>query len=265
MPLKSANLLPHSPLLIPEIAQMNYAFFKKTNEAYAETAEKLITKDVETIIIISSHAEISKDSFCLNVAPEMIINLKEFGFIPPKTIIKSDAIFADQINSKLGQDFPIEMISESVLDHGSAIPIFLLKNLGLNKKIIVISPASELDANKHYDFGLALGKLINESEKNIAIIASGDLSHRLKRKSPGGYSPKGAKFDNKIIENLSTENKAAENLLKMEEKLINEAGECAYKSLIISLGILNEKSFESKIMAYQNDFGVGYLSVDFKF
>ena len=140
----------------------------------------------------------------------------------------------------------------------------VLKKLGIDKKIIVISTGKNIDRTKHFDFGVALGELIEKNEKNIAIIASGDLSHRLKKKSPGGYSPKGAKFDNKIIENLSTDNQAAEQLLKMEEKLIEAAGECAYKSLIITLGILKNKNFESEILAYQNDFGVGYLSTDFK-
>ncbi len=264
MPLKSANLLPHSPLLIPEIAQINYAFFNKTSEAYTNTADKLKSQNIDTIIIISSHAEISDDHFCINVAPEMSINLKDFGFIPEKTIIKGDAVLADQINSLLSSSFPIEMASESILDHGSAIPAYLLKKLGIDKKIIVISTGKNIDRTKHFDFGVALGELIEKNEKNIAIIASGDLSHRLKKKSPGGYSPKGAKFDNKIIENLSTDNQAAEQLLKMEEKLIEAAGECAYKSLIITLGILKNKNFESEILAYQNDFGVGYLSTDFK-
>lgn len=264
MPLKSAQLLPHSPLLIPEVAQMNYAFFKKSVEAYNETAEKLKQKNIETILIISSHAEISPEFFCINVAPEMSVNLQDFGFIPQKTIINGDAVLADKINSELEKSFPIKMVSENILDHGSAIPSYLLKELGVNKKIVVISPASNLSAQSHYEFGLALGKLIDQNSKNIAVIASGDLSHRLKKKSPGGYSPKGAKFDNKIIESLSADQKAAEILLKVDAKLIQAAGECAYKSLIILLGILSDKTFESEIMAYQNDFGVGYLSVDFK-
>lgn len=265
MPLKSANLLPHSPLLIPEIAQINYAFFKKTSEAYEETAKKLKEKEIETLIIISSHAEISPNHFCINVAPEMFVNLKDFGFIPEKMSIKGDAVLADKINSLLEADFPIEMASETIIDHGSAIPAYLLRKLGFEGKVIIISSASEIEAQKHYEFGRSLGKIVNENEKNIAILISGDLSHKLKKKSPGGYSPKGAKFDNKIIETLSLDNEAINHLLKFDTNLVNSAAECAFKSLIIGLSVIEDKTFESEILAYQNDFGVGYLSASFKF
>jgi MEMO1 family protein len=264
MPLKSANLLPHSPLLVPEIGRANHAFFEKTSQSFTKTAEKLLAREIDTIIIISSHAEISADYFCLNVAPEMAVDLKDFGFIPPKTALPGASILADKINLELGATFPIQMASETSLDHGSSIPAYLFKNLGLSPKILVISPASGLDAETIFSFGSSLGKIIGENEKNIAVIASGDLSHRLKKKSPGGYSPKGARYDSRIIEGLREKGKAAENLLKIDKKLIEAAGECAYKPLILLLGLLNGIDFEVEIMAYQTDFGVGYLSADFK-
>ena len=104
-----------------------------------------------------------------------------------------------------------------------------------------------------------------ESDKKIAVISSSDLSHRLKKKSPGGYSPKGAKFDNKLIEYLADPKTAAANILKMDSKLIEAAGECGLKPIVVLLGILDGLENEAKILAYQTDFGVGYLSLNFKF
>ena len=264
MPLKAACLLPHSPLLIPEIAKANYSFFKKTTEAYKEIAEKLKEEKIEVLIILSPHASLEKKSFQINVAPEMEVNLKDFGFIPPKTFFQGEAVIADKIKESLEASFPISLSSEPIMDYGSAIPAYLLNLLGLNPKVIVISPASDLDRESQVNFGLSLKEIIEKQEKNIAVLASGDLSHRLEKKSPGGYSPKASKFDNKIIEILSEEENALEEIINLDNKLTNETAECALSPITTLLGVLKGEKFNSDILAYQTEFGVGYLSVNFE-
>ncbi len=264
MSLIKSAILPHSPLLIPEIGRANYSFLDKTTAAYLKIATELKNLEVETLVIISPHGANQDDSFVINVAPEMEVNFQDFGFIPPKTILSGDSLLADEINNSLRDEFKIQLISDNTLDYGSAIPAYLIKNLVGDFKIIVISPATELSLDEHFKIGEGLKKIINDSEKKIAIIASSDLSHRLKKKSPGGYSPKGAKFDNKLIEYLSEPKSAALNILKMDEKLIKDAGECGLKPILILLGILNDTEIKTKILSYQTDFGVGYLSLDFE-
>ncbi|MFA5886648.1 MAG: AmmeMemoRadiSam system protein B [Patescibacteria group bacterium] len=264
MPLLISALLPHSPLLIPEIGRANYDFLAKTVAAYQEIETELKTQEINTLIIISPHGLKQETAFTLNVAPEMSINLQDFGFIPPKTIFNGDALLADQIQKTLRPDFSLQLISEEILDYGSAIPLYLFKSL-LNKiKIITIYPASDLNDETQFKFGQALKIVLENSDKKIALIASGDLSHRLKKKSPGGYSPKGAKFDNKLIEFLSVAETAAENILTMDTKLIKDAGECGLHPLLILLGAITSRTRQSQLLAYQTDFGIGYLSFNFK-
>jgi aromatic ring-opening dioxygenase LigB subunit len=264
MSLNKALILPHSPLLIPEIGRTNHAFLEKTSQIYQQLNTELKELGFETIIIISPHGLESAKSFCLNVAPEMTINLQDFGFIPPKNTLLGDFLLADKIKNTLRNNFSLELASENILDYGSAIPLYLLKNPKYTFKILVISPAQDLDLETHYAFGQALQNIIKESPQKIAIISSSDLSHRLKKKSPGGYSPKGAKFDNKLIEYLSEPETAGENIIKLDPNLINEAGECGLKPIIILLGITQGLIADSKILAYQTDFGIGYLSLDLK-
>lgn len=266
MALIKTTLLPHSPLLISEIGQANYNFLTKTTAAYNQILVDLKKRGVETLVIISPHGQTQDRDFALNVAPEMTIDLKDFGFIPAKLVFTGDALLADQIKNALRPDFPLQLISEPLIDHGSAIPLYLLKDLATSGfKIIIISPASVLSLEEQLKFGARLGAVLRENEKKIAVIASGDLSHRLKRKSPGGYSPKGAKFDNKLIEYLSEPTGAVANILKMDANLIKDAGECGLKSLMILLGVLSNINWQPQVMAYQTDFGIGYLSLDFKF
>lgn len=264
MALIKTIVLPHSPLLIPEIGRANYSFLDKTTAAYKQIGESLKELEIDTLVIISPHGLIQDDTFTLNVAPEMSINLQDFGFIPPKTVLGGDSLLADQIKTGLRGEIPLQLISESILDYGSAIPAYLLKNLVGEFKIIVITPAENLGLEDHLNFGKRLQEIIKASDKKIAVLASSDLSHRLKRKSPGGYSPKGAKFDNKLIEYLSEPKTAAANILKMDAKLIKDAGECGLKPILIILGILEGIPSKSRIFSYQTDFGIGYLSLEFE-
>ncbi|MBN2854450.1 MEMO1 family protein [Patescibacteria group bacterium] len=263
MPLKSAYLLPHSPLLVPEIAKANHSFFDKTIKAYQAAAIKMKNQEVEILIILSPHSSLDKKTFQLNVAPEMEVDLKEFGFIPPKTLFTGAAVLADRINESLKDEFPLRLSSENLMDYGSAIPAYLLRQENFNPRILTISLADELEKELQLKFSQALGKIITESEKNIAIIASGDLSHRLQKKSPGGYSSKAAKFDNKIIELISDQETALEEILKLDNKITEITGECASVPLTGLLGVLSSINFETEILAYQTEFGVGYLSAEF--
>jgi len=265
MALIKTVILPHSPLLIPEIGRANYSFLDKTTSAYKQVGESLKNLGVDTLIIISPHGLSQDNAFTLNVAPEMTINLQDFGFIPPKTILKGDSLLADQIKNAINNELPIQLISEGVLDYGSAIPAYLLKSLIPDFKIIVLIPANDLSLEDHFKLGKHLKEIIESNNKKIAVISSSDLSHRLKRKSPGGYSPKGAKFDNKLIGYLSEPKTAAENILKMDANFIKDAGECGLKPIIILLGILEDKNIETRIFSYQTDFGIGYLSLEFEF
>ncbi len=264
MSLSSAALLPHSPLLIPEIGQANYKLLDKTISAYQEVGRNIKNKNTDTLIITSPHGAMQPDSFTLDIAPEMNIDLKDFGFIPPKTTLTGNIVLADKIVSSLRPDFPLQLSSTEALDQGSAIPIYTLREFLDQIKIIVLSSADNLSLEEHIKLGRRLRTVIDNETDNISIIASGDLSHRLQKKSPGGYSPKGTKFDNKLIEYLSNSQTALDNISKMDQKLIRDAKECALKPLLILLGILGEQPWQADVLNYQTDFGVGYLSLNFQ-
>ena len=51
----------------------------------------------------------------------------------------------------------------------------------------------------------------------------------------------------------------------MDKNLIEEAGECGYKSIIILLGALSlVPNFKFEILSYEGPFGVGYLVANAK-
>jgi len=259
--IKTAFITPHSPILISSIGKANTGLLEKTLEAYEKIATKLSENKIDKLIIISPHGQAHEDGLTLNVAPEFNINFETFGDYATKMNIAGDPVLAQAIKDTLKNEINVRLISETNLDYGSGIPIYLLAEALKDVKIISI-PSGNGSLADHFNFGQKLQTLLQNNDSRIAIIASGDLSHRLKRRSPAGYSPKGAKFDNKVIEYLNSPESAMDNILKMDSKTIADVMECGLKPISLLLGLLHNKKFDPKMLAYQTELGIGYLTMD---
>ena len=257
----SAFITPHSPLLIPAIGKTNTLLLQKTLEAYKKIEAKLLADPVETLIIISPHNPSAAAAWALNIVPEFTLKFESFGDFASKTKMAGDVTFAQELKENLKSGATIQLTSHKFLDYGSAIPLYLLASALKNTKIISLAHTSN-GLKNHFNFGKLLQNELISTNKKIAVIASGDLSQRLKRSSPAGYSPKGAKFDNKLIEYLNEAPTAADNILQMDQKLVETAQACGLKSIMMLLGILDKLPFAPQVLAYQTDFGVGYLTMD---
>lgn len=262
MPLTNAAIVTHSPILIPEIGKLNQQILQKTVDSYNELARELQGNDIETIVIISPHGLIQSDRFTINVGPELQIDLSSFGFLGATKKFFSDLNFIDELKKTEGAE--IQLISDPKVDYGASVPLYLLTTAMPDVKVVAINYAEELNLEEHLSLGKRLNQVIKNSSKRIAVIASGDLSHKLKKNSPAGYSPKGAKFDNKLIEFLNEPQTATANILNMDSKLIRDASQCGLKSIVVLLGTIDDRKYESEVMSYQTDLGVGYLMMNFK-
>ena len=254
-------ITPHPPVLIKSIGKESLLLLKKTIESYKEIEENLYASKAETIIIISPHGHMHTNAFTMNINPEFEINFEEFGDFSTKINLNGDTGLIYKIREKLETKVPLQLISEKNIDYGCGVPLYLLtKNL---KDIKVISIYySGLDLEAHFKFGKLLKKELLIDKNRFGIIASGDLSHRLSKEAPVGYSSQGAKFDKKIISYLK--NKKINKILNMNKKIIDQAGECGLKSIVILLGILDGMDYKPEILSYESPFGVGYLTVNFK-
>jgi len=261
MPIISAAIVPHPPLLIPNVGKNNINRLKATGEAYEKLEHNLYSGQIDTIIIISPHGPMFLESFTMNLSPEFNLNFEEFGDFSTKMSLIGDVGSAYKIREAMETKAPLQLISQPILDHGSSVPLFLLCQHLPNTKIIPIY-LSGLDLTSHYNFGCLLKRQLLISKNRLAIIASGDLSHRLSKDAPAGYSPKGKKFNKKLID-LLTKNEVKE-IIKLDQTLINEAGECGLKSIVVLLGILEGFKFEPQLLSYEAPFGVGYLVMNFK-
>lgn len=260
--IRSAFILPHSPLLIPAIAKGNSILVEKTAASYAKVKEKIALEKIDGILIVSPHGPVQPESFVIQAPWKLQARFDDFGDFSSKAEFNGDPEMAYLLKEAAESRFSVRLSSEERLDYGSAIPLFTLMPEIANLKVVQIS-YSGLSLEDHLECGSLLGTELERSPKNWAVIASGDLSHRLTRNAPGGYSSKAAKFDNKVIEYLNDPENAASQITRIDSKLASEVKECGLKSIAMLLGTIKGWDYQPQVLSYQSDLGIGYLTMAF--
>jgi len=196
-----------------------------------------------------------------------IESLKNLGEMFKK--INPDSILISSPHPDWGIKVPLHFLISNIKNQKSKTQ-FKIQNYQ-NPDNPVIEPnticpiMTTIDSPKqHFEWGKQIYKSkIKNCKLKIAIIASGDLSHCLKKEGPYGFNPQGPEFDKALIEFLKK--KDIENFLKLDE-MFPEAGECGLRSFSFILGILEtaKPDWQAKILSYEGPFGVGYLVVNFE-
>ncbi len=263
MPLSFAAITPHSPLLIPSIGKNNLSRLEKTNNSYKKIGRFLAEENIETLVIISPHGGPNEKKIALNASPKISVNFEEFGDFSSKTETETDLETAEAIRLSLLESNSVIAINKVVPDFGSGVPAYLLLK-EFKKLEVVLVNTSLLDENEHFKIGTAIGKSLEESGKRIAVTASADLSHCLDKKSPAGYSPKGQKFDLRLLDLIRE--KRIDDLIGLDEKIIDEAKTCGLKPIMTLFGALSGAGadWEMVTSTYEAPFGIGYLTASLK-
>ena len=205
---------------------------------------------------------------CFSPHPPLL--LPTVGSKEDRARVKKTITSLEQLGKKLKETNPEQIIISSPHPNwGFDVPLhFIAPNFKgeIDRRLVGIEPPK---------FSFEEGKRTYqqlEKGKKYALIASGDLSHRLKEDGPYGFHPDGPKFDQRLIKLL--EDKDIENFLKLDE-MFPQAGECGLRSFSFLLGILEEwqsskaeqkprLAWQPKIISYEGPFGVGYLTANFR-
>lgn len=259
------GIAPHPPIIIPEIGRDRLNEAQQTVDGMSELSRQIKEKGPEVLVIISPHGQIRQEGPAVLAGKRLQGDLGKFGFAGISLTLHTDRPLIDNLveETALGPLKPVllensdPLLPESSgLDHGATVPLYYLNKAGLDIPGVHISvsfhPYSQL-----YDFGRCLGRAVQKRGLEAAVVASGDLSHRLKPGAPGGYSPRGIDFDRQLVELLRAGR--VDEILNIDRSLVEEAGECGLRSFIIALGMLDGKGFKSEIISYEGPFGVGYL------
>ena len=257
-------IVPHPPLLVPDIGRGQEVAISATIQAMEELADKLTEQHPQTVLIVSPHGVYYDDAMGILAAASSTGDLRNWGVREPRHTFDNDLEMVALIRKEAeAADIPINSMGDKSyeLDHGVMVPMhFLLP--GMKRVPLVPLAFSWLSLENHFTFGKVIKRAADQSQKRVALIASGDLSHRLIPGAPAGYEPLGKAFDEKLVQALSCLD--SETILNLDSEFIERAGECGLRSFVILLGALDGLQVKPKIISYEGPFGVGYLVASFE-
>ncbi len=258
MGIAAAFMVPHPPLIIPQIGRGQESGIQKTIEGYQEAARRIGQLQPETIVLISPHQIMYTDYFHISPGKTARGDFGRFGAGQVRLEVSYDTAFIKKLCSAADKrNLPAGTLGERdpSLDHGTLVPLFFVEQYWKEYQLVRIG-LSGLSLTAHYELGEAIRETAEALNKKTVVIASGDLSHRLKEDGPYGYQEEGPAYDSRIMSVM--EKGDFRKLLDFSEDFCQKAGECGHRSFTMMAGALDGTQVEAERLSYEGPFGVGY-------
>src|SRR6185295_5320882 len=167
--------------MVPEVGRESAAEVRGSIEGMAELTKRLIASGAETVVLISPHAPLEPDAFVAYQGAVLHGNFANFRAPAVHFDVPVDEELLQAISKVAAlDDFEVVGLAGSQkLDHGTSVPLYFLQRNGWVGRVVALG-YSFLSNEDHLRFGSCIGKAINETGRSVGLIASGDLSHRLK-------------------------------------------------------------------------------------
>ncbi|MGI6734525.1 MAG: AmmeMemoRadiSam system protein A [Anaerovoracaceae bacterium] len=263
MSIVAAYIVPHPPLIVPEVGRGQEREIQNTVDAYHRVAKEIGELKPETVVVITPHSIMYQDYIHISPGPGASGDLRRFGAEKTRIQVGYDSELVSRIEEFAGREGLAAGTlgeREKKLDHGVMVPLYFIDQYLDDYKVVRIS-ISGLTPLEHYRFGKCIQKAVKETDRRTVIVASGDLSHRLKDEGPYDYAEEGPIFDEQVTQAMAVGDFLA--FLKFEEGFTEAAGECGLRSFIIMAGALDGMAVDSELLSYEGPFGVGYAVAAF--
>lgn len=265
MTILAGYLMPHPPVVIPEVGREQAKVVAATAKAMDEVGKQIAVLKPEVLVVISPHGPLFSDAIAIQGEPELKGDLGAFG-APQIRIHKKNALaLIEKISDEAAQhQLPAVIFDKSLarrfdvsgaLDHGVIVPLSFIEKHYSDYDLVEITYGL-LSTDELYRFGMIVAACVNALQLRTVVIASGDLSHKLKDSGPYHYHEKGPLFDAWVMDAFK-----AQDLVKVvtaDEALCEGAGECGKKSLDIMIGAFDGLKVNIQALSYEGPFGVGY-------
>ena len=258
MSLLAAYMVPHPPLIVPSVGRGGEEQNAQTAGAYERVAGEAAALAPDTVVVTSPHAVSYADYF--HISPGKIAKGSFQRFGAPETRFEEayDTAFVERLCALAeAEDLPAGTLGErdAALDHGTAVPLWFLRRKYAGGKLVRIG-ISGLPLTEHYRLGQLIARAAAETEKRVVLIASGDLSHKLRAEGPYGFAPEGPEYDRRIMDVCGRA--AFGELFDFEARFREKAAECGHRSFVIMAGAFDGVRVKATVLSHQDITGVGY-------
>ncbi len=253
-----AYAVPHPPIILPEVGRGEERRIENTTLSFQRMAHEIELLAPDTIVLSSPHAPAYADGFYIAGGDGGYGDLRSFGIPHVREEVSLDRTFSERLAVTLadrGIFTTGTMQGRGGFDHGTLIPLRFIHQRFTDFKLVLIG-ISWLGSDVHREVGKAVARIAEELKRRVVFIASGDLSHVLKKDGPYGYRPEGPVFDAEIARIFREGD--LEALFHFDPAILEEAAECGLRSFQMMAGVLDGAPYESELYSYEGTFGVGY-------
>lgn len=255
MSILAGFILPHPPLIIPDIGRGEERRINTTISAITTVVKMIDSLNPQSIILISPHKRGYQDAFSLSQGPTVTGHFGRFGCPDCRHKIQIDVDLTARILEHAANEGIKTIVDQNDLDHGVLVPLHFIDGVVAAARYVIIS-LSGYGPLEHYRFGCAIKDAVDGSGKSVVMIASGDLSHKLKEDGPYGFTPEGSEFDRRVIAILKEG--PLRRLLAIDNVLVNKAAQCGLDAFRILAGSFDGIKVIPDVLSYEAPFGVGY-------
>ena len=251
-------IVPHPPLIIPEVGSGREKEIQNTIDSYDAVAREIASLKPETIVVISPHTALYADYFHISPGPAAHGDMMQFGAPHVSMDVEYDNELIMTISGEsMAQGIPAgtQGQQDPALDHATFIPLYFVNKYYTDYKV-VRSGFSGMGPAEHLKFGRAIRYAAEDLNRKIVLIASGDLSHKLKEEGPYGFASEGPVFDDYIVKAIKDNDLL--KFLTAPSDICSGAAECGLHSFQVMCGVLDGYETRSKFYSYEGPFGVGY-------
>lgn len=250
------GLMPHAPILVSGVGREHHTHVRRTLAAMQQIATHTLAVQPDTVLIISPHSPRRAGAFGIWQTPLLHGSFEEFGSDESRVDLPLDREFTEQLEKQTAaRGLHTWRILSGKLDHGATVPLSFLVAAGWQGPTAIVSlnePADEgLD-----EFGHAIAAAAGTLGRRLAIIASGDMSHRLNPSAPCGFHADGRRFDETFIDLLH--NGSLQEVRHLNPVLLENAAQDVVESTRIALASTDYVTPGRTVLSYEGPFGVGY-------
>ena len=251
-----AVLMPHAPILVPDVGGDRAGAARASVRAMREAAARVMDFQPDTLALISPHSPRQRGAFGLWAGDRLTGTFAQFNAPGAQVSLPNDTPLADAIIAEArNRGLATWLIRGQTLDHGALVPLWFLAQAGWAGPTVVLSLKDPADGGLA-ELGEAIAAAARASRRRIAIVASGDMSHRLKENAPCGFHPQAHQFDETFI-NLIRDGDY-HGIGNIAPALRELAAEDAVDSTLAAAAAVDWKAAGHKVLNYEAPFGVGY-------
>jgi len=251
-----AVLMAHAPILVPAVGGTRGGAARASCRAMRAAATAVLSHQPDSLVVISPHSPCQAGAFGLWDDDRLEGSFDPFGVPEVRVSLPNDRQLADAIAVEAQwRNVGIWAIQHHGLDHGALVPLWFLAEAGWAGPTVIVSLDGSGDGELT-GLGEAIVAAANQLHRRIAVIASGDMSHRLTKNAPGGFDPQAHQFDEAFIRRIRRgEYREIQNL---DPGLREIAAEDAVASTLVAAAAAGWSSSGHQVLHYEGPFGVGY-------